>query len=221
MHSPDICASITSVNDVGTAIAARDYVALYEVRIDLIGPTWRHIVRDLPRPWIACNRIPSEGGQALEPEPERCAVLREAADLGADVIDIELLAPGLSDVLEWAKGRTLVLISYHDLNATPCEEMLDGVVSRQCAAGADINKVVTTAEAQGDNVTMLRLIRRHPHLSMVSFAMGSVGMASRVLAPLVGARFTYASLAEGSEAAPGQLTVDNLHAMYEMLGVLE
>jgi len=80
---------------------------------------------------------------------------------------------------------------------------------------------VTTAHSPGDNVTMLELIARHRHLSMVSFAMGPLGMISRVLAPLTGARFVYASLAVGSEAAPGQLTVGDLRSMYETLGVPE
>lgn len=220
MQSPEICASITSVDSVATAIAARDYVSLYEVRIDLIGPAWREVARDLPRPWIACNRIPSEGGEAAESEAERTATLREALELGASIIDIELCADGLSDVLSWAKGKVPVLVSYHDLTGTPQVDTLDDIVTRQCEAGADINKVVTTAHGPADNVTMLQLIRRHGEISMVSFAMGQQGFMSRVLAPLVGARFTYASLSEGREAAPGQLTVGDLRSMYELLGVV-
>ncbi len=220
MQSPEICASITSADSVATAIAARDYVSLYEVRIDLVGPAWREVACELPRPWIACSRIPSEGGQASETEAERTATLREALELGASIIDIELRADGLGDVMSWAKGKVPVVVSYHDLAGTPDADTLDGIVTRQCAAGADINKVVTTARAPADNVTMLQLIRRHRDMSMVSFAMGPQGLMSRVLAPLVGARFTYASLAVGREAAPGQLTVGDLRAMYELLGVL-
>lgn len=221
MRSPEICASITSTDTVGVAIAARDYVSLYEVRIDLVGPAWRDVARELPRPWIACNRIPSEGGTAYGPEPERTAVLREAMELGASIVDVELLSEGLADVMSWAKGHALTLVSYHDVDGTPDARVLDDVVNRQCAAGADINKVVTTAHTPGDNTTMLQLIARHRDLSMVSFAMGPLGMTSRVLAPLAGARFTYASLAVGSESAPGQLTVGDLRAMYETLGVLQ
>lgn len=221
MQSPEICASITSADSVASAIAVRDYVSLYEVRIDLVGPSWREVASDLPRPWIACNRIPSEGGAASESEAERTAILREALELGASIIDIELCADGLGDVMSWAKGKVPVLVSYHDLTGTPGADALDDIVERQCASGADINKVVTTARAPSDNLTTLQLIRRHHDMSIVSFAMGPQGLMSRVLAPLAGARFTYASLAEGREAAPGQLTVGDLRAMYETLGVLQ
>jgi 3-dehydroquinate dehydratase len=52
---------------------------------------------------------------------------------------------------------------------------------------------------------------------MVSFAMGPLGLASRVLCPLIGGYFTYASLGEGKESAPGQLTVDQLKGIYRMM----
>jgi 3-dehydroquinate dehydratase-1 len=209
-----------SLDSIAAAIDARDLVSLYELRIDLVGPAWRDAVRELPRPWIACNRIPSEGGRAVEPEAERIGVLREAVALGASIIDIELMSDGLASVMSWAKGRVEVLVSCHDTEGTPAVQTLDDIVRRQRAAGADISKVVTTACVPGDNVTMLQLVSRHRDLGVVSFAMGPLGMASRVLAPLAGARFTYASLAAGSESAPGQLTVGDLSAMYRALGVL-
>jgi len=52
---------------------------------------------------------------------------------------------------------------------------------------------------------------------MVSFAMGHLGLVSRILCPLVGGYFTYASLGEGRESAPGQLTVGHLKKIYEMV----
>ena len=53
MSLPEICACITSAGDLEAALALRDDVSLYEVRIDLIGDDWRGIVGALPRPWIA------------------------------------------------------------------------------------------------------------------------------------------------------------------------
>ncbi|MCK4579972.1 MAG: type I 3-dehydroquinate dehydratase, partial [Dehalococcoidia bacterium] len=57
-----------------------------------------------------------------------------------------------------------------------------------------------------------------PSARVVSFAMGPVGLVSRVLCPLVGGYFTYASLEAGRESAPGQITARELRRVYQMLG---
>jgi len=202
------------------ALAVRDDVALYEVRIDLIGSDWRGIVESLPRPWIACNRVASEGGAAICPDDDRLASLRQAVDAGAHMVDIELSTQGAGALVADLKGRAQAIVSYHDIHGAGSEDELADVVARERRLGADICKVVTTARTAGDNATMLRLARRFSNEGIVALAMGPLGMASRVLAPLAGARFTYASLASGHESAPGQLTVRDLRAIYETMGVI-
>lgn len=219
MPAPDICACITSAADLPAAVGVADSVSLYEVRIDLIGEEWTGIVGHLPCPWIACNRLASQGGACTLNEDERLASLLRALDLGAAIVDIELSAPRLGEFIESVKGRGTLLVSHHDLDRTEGEEALAAIVHRQRAAGADICKLVTTAGSFGDNVTLLRLTRRLSCMPLVAFAMGEQGMMSRVLAPLAGARFTYASLASGHEAASGQLTVSDLRTIYESMGV--
>ena len=216
MQMPDICACITSIDDLPAAFAAKDKVALYEVRIDLIGEEWTHAL-SLPRPWIACNRLHSEGGTATGPESSRLDSLRHAADMGADMVDIELATPEVGAFVNEVCGRTKVIVSHHDTRGTPPYAELTDLVARQRAIGASICKVVTTARNAADNATMLQLSRRFADVGIVAMAMGPLGMTSRVLAPLAGASFTYASLASGHESAPGQLTVDQLCAIYETM----
>jgi 3-dehydroquinate dehydratase type I len=84
-------------------------------------------------------------------------------------------------------------------------------------AGADVCKVVTTGQRFEDNLAVLQLITNYPKTKMVSFAMGPLGLASRILCPLVGGDFTYASMGKGKESAPGQITAGNLRAIYEMM----
>ncbi|MCK9355796.1 MAG: type I 3-dehydroquinate dehydratase [Dehalococcoidia bacterium] len=218
MPSPDICACITSAGDVAAAHAARDLVALYEVRIDLIGREWPRVVAGLPRPWIACNRMAAEGGACDQSEGERFEVLRRAVGLGAAIVDVELAAPGAATLVADVKGMAHVLVSHHDFSRTCGEEDLALLVDRERRMGADICKVVTTAARAADNVVVLNLARRFADQSLVTFAMGPLGITSRVLGPLAGSAFTYASLAAGHEAAPGQLTVTELHEIYEALG---
>ncbi|MFC1918711.1 type I 3-dehydroquinate dehydratase, partial [Chloroflexota bacterium] len=84
-------------------------------------------------------------------------------------------------------------------------------------AGADICKVVTTARVFEDNLAILQLVSEFPGVELVSFAMGPLGSISRVLCPLVGGDFTYASIKEGQESAWGQITVEELIKVYGMI----
>ena len=220
MLLPEICACITSVGDLGAALAVREDVALYEVRIDLIGDDWRSIVGSLPRPWIATNRVASEGGAAACSDNDRLASLRQAVAAGAHFVDIELSTDGAGALVADLKGRVQLIVSYHDIHGTGSEDELAAIVARERRFGADVCKVVTTAQTAGDNATVLRLARRFSNDGIVALAMGPLGMPSRVLAPLAGARFTYASLASGHESAPGQLMVGQLRAIYETLGAI-
>lgn len=218
MLLPDICACITSVEDAGTANAVRDLVSLYEVRIDLIGSDWIRVVSNLPHPWIACDRVAAEGGACGKPEEERLSELRRAVELGAAIVDVELASPGVESFVAGIKGAARVIVSHHDLTHTGTEDELVRLVEREHGAGADICKVVTTATRASDNVVVLNVARRFAGQSVVSFAMGPLGIASRVLGPLAGGAFAYASLAVWHESAPGQLTVTELRQIYEALG---
>ncbi|MBA7683365.1 Catabolic 3-dehydroquinate dehydratase [subsurface metagenome] len=91
------------------------------------------------------------------------------------------------------------------------------IVQRLLESGADLCKVVTTAQSFTDNFTVLQLIREFPDTKVVSLAMGHLGSVSRILCPLVGGDFTYASIGTGKESAPGQVTVTDLRKIYKMV----
>ncbi len=216
MSGPKICVSI--VNNDPEAVSEIEALAdLYEVRIDLIGDGWEELVPQLRKPWIACNRTADEGGKWQGNEARRVEKLLQAVELGADIVDIELRTRNLDKIMQAIKKRTKCLMSYHDVEKTPSLEEMREIVQRQLSAGADICKVVTTARAFEDNTTVLRLIREFPGLRLVSFAMGPLGGISRVLCPLAGGDFTYASIESGKESAPGQITVKDLTKIYEMV----
>ncbi len=115
------------------------------------------------------------------------------------------------------KKKSKCLLSFHDLEGTPPLEELKKIVDRQLAAGADICKVVTTAQTFADNLAVLQLITEFPKIRVVSLAMGAEGLLSRILCPLVGGDFTYASIEQGKESAQGQITVRDLVKIYEMV----
>ncbi|MEE8420287.1 MAG: type I 3-dehydroquinate dehydratase [Dehalococcoidales bacterium] len=215
MKKPDICAAIVS-EDRAAIKRIEPLVDLFEVRIDLIGAAWREVATSLGKPWIGCNRLKAEGGAWPGSEPERITELLRAAELGAAVIDIELATVNLAEVVRQVKERAACLISFHDTAGTPSPEKLREVVRKQLAAGADICKVVTTARSYADNPPVLQLAADFPQARIVSFAMGPLGYTSRLLSPLFGGDFVYASMGAGKESAPGQLTVRDFRMTYGM-----
>jgi len=216
MKEPRICAVIVD-DDLEAVKKVEPFVDLFEVRIDLIGDGWQELVKQLKKPWIGCNRRADEGGRWQGDETGRVEKLLEATELGADIVDIELRTEGLKQARELIKKRAQCLLSFHELKETPPLSSMREIVQRQLKAGADICKIITTAQKFEDNLTVLQLISEFPQTRIVSFAMGPLGLVSRVLCPLVGGDFTYASIEPGKESASGQITVAGIRELYKMV----
>ncbi len=213
---PGICVSI-----VGTDLTAikkvEPLVDFFEVRIDVIGRGWREVAGRLKKPWIACNRRAEEGGKWRGSERDRIKELLGALELGANIIDVEIATPGAGKIVKEIKGKAECLVSYHNIKKTPTLEKLKETLESERNAGADICKVVTTARTFADNLPVLQLITEFPTVKVVAFAMGEAGQISRILCPLVGGYFTYASIKSGRDSAAGQVTAGELRKIYGMI----
>ena len=218
MNRPRICAAIIN-DDLGKIREVEPLVDLFEIRIDLIGDTWEKVVKIINKPWIATNRTIDEGGKWNGNEARRIERLLKAIELGAEMVDVEFRTKNLKNIVPLVKKRVKCILSFHDTEKTPSITELKSIVDGQMKTGADICKVVTTAKEYRDNLTVLELVRLFHTSRIISFAMGQTGQTSRVLSPLVGADFTYGSIEEGKESAPGQVTVKQLIETYRLLGI--
>lgn len=90
------------------------------------------------------------------------------------------------------------------------------IAGRVWSEGCDIVKLVFKAEKHSDNVTALKLTSKLDFPNIV-FCMGELGTPSRILAPLCGSQWTYASLRSGLETAPGQIDLDTLLELYAII----
>jgi 3-dehydroquinate dehydratase-1 len=216
MDNIRLCVALTN-KDIEAAKKVAPWVDLFEIRIDLIGEGWQELVGHLAKPWIACNRKADEGGSWRGSEEERTGKLLKAVELGANIVDIELSTPGVTGLVRQIKGNAECLLSYHNLDGTPPLEAMKDIIRQQRQAGADICKVATTAHELTDNIAVLELIREFPDIKVVSFAMGWAGQLSRVLCPLAGGYYTYASVEEGKESATGQLPAKVLREIYRLV----
>jgi 3-dehydroquinate dehydratase-1 len=217
MNMPKICAVVVN-SDIKPVKNIEPLVDLFEVRIDIIGDGWQGLVKQLEKPWIATNRTVDEGGNWAGNEARRIEGLLQAIELGADIVDVEFRTKNLKNIVPLVKRRVKCILSFHDIEKTPPLEEMKDIAGRQSKAGADICKVVTTAKEFKDNLAVLQLISEFSENRILAFAMGQLGQVSRILSPLVGADFVYASIEKGKESAPGQMTVQELLKIYEMIG---
>jgi 3-dehydroquinate dehydratase len=68
-------------DDIDVMRSVEPYADLFEVRIDLIGKTWPELAHHIRKPWIATNRMVSEGGKWTGSERARIYELLKAVDL--------------------------------------------------------------------------------------------------------------------------------------------
>jgi 3-dehydroquinate dehydratase type I len=213
----EIPALIKKAENVGANLA--------EIRLDYLEDFngIEEAVEDAKIPLIATNRQYEQGGKRKQNEGERMQRLLELADKGFSMVDVEITTPNLKSVVKNLKKKGVeTIISFHDFNKTPNLAELRKIAASQIKAGADICKIVTKANDISDNLTCLSLVSEMKQkIRMVCFAMGKHGILSRILSPIFGAHFTYASLESGMETAPGQISMQRLKEIYKCLGVGE
>ncbi|MGQ9514364.1 MAG: type I 3-dehydroquinate dehydratase [Thermoproteota archaeon] len=165
-------------------------------------------------PVIATARRVGDGGRFMGSEENRIRLLEKVSKAGYAYIDVELG----SKALAFLSGKNNLIVSWHDFVSTPDVETLEDILNQTVVSGARISKIVTTAVRSIDNITVLRFLARHSKsYKIVCFAMGEEGLPSRVLSPLFGSEFTYASLCSGKETAPGQIPSEELRRIMKEL----
>ena len=195
---------------------------LLELRLDLLGWGRAELREALEEAGsrgirvIATLRERAEGGRWSGDPGEKLDMLAYAAEHGAWLVDVEYSFPLFDEALERLRGR--VLASIHFTETTPMPEILYSYAGDMLRRGASIAKIVAYARSLEHNWRLLGINAKWPG-RVTAFAMGPQGRLSRILAPLMGAAFTYASI--GRASAPGQLSLGDLLTAWRLLGALE
>jgi len=196
---------------------------LVEIRFDLMksASSFSEIRDATERPLIATNRSRAQGGQFSGTQQNRLETLMTAAREGFDYVDIELTSKDDRRVIHNVRqDGAEIVISHHNSKLTPTESTLKSILEKEKRAGADICKIVCTAKSYADNLRCLKFVEKHAtDAKLVCFCMGKHGISSRVLSPILGGYFTFASFRPGLETAPGQIPIDELRSLYKELGV--
>jgi 3-dehydroquinate dehydratase type I len=196
---------------------------LVEVRLDRLRSLqeFANLATHVKTPKIATNKPISCRGMFQGTETERRKTLLDAAKNGFEYVDIELSTTDLQEFISKIKKTgAKTVISFHDFSGTPNPSDLKGILEHEISTGADVCKIVTTAERLEDNLTLLNFTSSvSAQTRIVSFAMGELGKTSRLLSPLFGGFFTFASLMQGEETAAGQMSIQEMKTAYKLLGL--
>ncbi|HBE44415.1 MAG TPA: hypothetical protein DDW17_02905 [Deltaproteobacteria bacterium] len=152
----------------------------------------------------------------------RMDYLIKAIEAGASYVDIEIESDSRyrKDIIEKARSKgCVVIISYHNRHETPSIDSLNSIVTTCFKEGAQIAKVACMVNSPADCARLIGLLGNAGyHGRLVVIGMGAKGKITRVLAPLLGSPFTYASYEEGKETAPGQIEGKRLEEMIRLVG---
>jgi 3-dehydroquinate dehydratase type I len=194
-----------------------------EVRLDCLETSRNlsELVKKTKIPLIASNKLRSERGNFSGTETERQQTLFNAAKNGFEYVDVDLSSPKYKETIgELKQLGAKPIVSYHKFDGALSISEMGTILEKEISSGAVVYKMVTTAKKTEDNLSMLNFVSSmSSRLKLVCFCMGEKGKISRLLSPLFGAFFTFASIELGSETASGQMSIQEMRSAYELLGV--
>ncbi len=204
--------------------AVSEQADLIEIRLDALknfsGLKIQEILNATHLPVIVTNRSATEGGHFQGTEEARINLLLQAIDAGASHVDIELgTDTELRNTLirHAQKAGTKTIVSFHDFHSTPDINTLTQILTHAIEAGADIPKIVTTACSLADVKKLLSLYNLVQDQSLIAFCMGPCGKISRVACLALGAYLTFASPSAGKETAAGQIPLEDMKSILNIL----
>ena len=193
-----LCATITG-QTLAQLIRARNAAGaadLVELRLDGVDDLdVAAALAGRSTPVIVTCRPAWEGGRFTGSEGAREVILRQALDLGAEYVDVELKA-GFKRLIAAHADR--VVISSHDFTGVPAD--LASQVDAMRQSGAAVIKVAVTVASLADTLPLVEIAEEG---DVVVIGMGDAGVVTRLLATRFGSRWTYA----GNAVAPGQMPV--------------
>lgn len=172
-------------------------------------------------PVIATARARSHGGFWKWSEKSRISVLEEAAHSNVDYIDVERDVMDVERIVERFRSVGVqVIVSYHNFDRTPGLYSLTSLFESMRGTGCDICKIATFARSWEDSLLLLTFTMNVSKRGrIVCVSMGRYGIPARILAPLYGSEYTYASLSYEYQTAPDQIPIDKLKQIYITIGL--
>ena len=145
------------------------------------------IVKGISKRAVFTLRSVKQEGKFTGNDEDRIFWLKQLSLAQPMLLDVELQT--LLDVDElvdfFTEQKTRILVSWHDFEKTPANNELVDVLG-QMRIYSNYVKVVTAARNVHDCIRLLELYDVTTALNLISFAMGELGILSRVLCTIYG-----------------------------------
>ena len=182
----------------------------------------KRLLHDLSVPTIVTYRSAEQGGLSNVSVESRYAFwTAQGLSLEAHLYDVEMdiaekfsLAreSGTAAQVDWSR----VICSHHDFQGVPAN--LAQIYEAIAATPARILKIAVHANDAIDCLPVFHILERalKEGREMIAIAMGTAGIATRILGPSRGAFLTYAALENETGTGPGQLSARELKQVYRI-----
>lgn len=145
----------------------------------------------------------------------RKKIILKALNLGFDYIDVELSLISNLDLSK--RGKTKIILSFHDFEKTPHVNKLISIVNRMREYNVELLKIATVVNEDQDIKNLFQiLLNKKKNEKIIVVGMGNKGQITRVLGPFLGSFLTFAST-QYSETAPGQINIEKMKNIYKLL----
>ncbi len=219
-----ICLSIAvdSLDEAVETANRKDLACdIVEVRLDFLKDTSDiKKLSGIEKPLMITCMPEYEGGKYTGSEKDRIMLLESCLEF-SKYVSIELKAePVVRDgfIKRAKEAGVRVIIAHHDFEKTPSIQDIKDILKLEAEAGADIVKISYMAVDASDVLHMMQAISEIDIMpDIIALSMGEKGSLSRVIAPSLGAYLTFGCAEKGKEVAPGQLTVNELRQIGDLL----
>ena len=206
-----ICVSIAD-KDLAKVKSILEKFDFCELRLDLIKPDINEIKGLIKKNRNVIVTCRENAGV------DRIQYLIEAIKSKPKYLDIEFetelkIKRTLIDLCE--KHGVKRIHSYHNFEYTPDFKNLITIAENEYSSFKPaIIKIATYVNKENDNITLLSLLSSK--IPLVVLGMGDLGRKTRLIAPLLGSKFTFASI-DNKPSAPGQLDYFAMKDFYNKL----
>ncbi|MGV8084970.1 MAG: type I 3-dehydroquinate dehydratase [Candidatus Bilamarchaeum sp.] len=217
-----ICLSIANIS-LKKCLSLLKEVECAEIRLDKLKLTEQEIVMVFSshKNLIATNRKMNTT-ESVEQQNKRVKELEIAINSGAAFVDLDIeesaeIKKHVADVAK--KKGTKIIISYHNFDNTPPEAQLIEIVQKCNNEHVDLVKIACQANNKRDSALLLGLLGKFDNLLVIG--MGEKGQITRIVAPLLGSKLTFASISKENTTASGQMPYKKLKKIMSQLEGLE
>ena len=174
-------------------------------------------------PVLFTRRSTKEGGEPIPLSEEQVVALMAAvcASGAVDLVDFEMNndAEHIARVRAAAHAHGVqLLLSFHNFQSTPAQELLCQRFAQAQALGADVAKIAVMPQRLEDVLAVLAATLESSQkldIPVASMSMGGFGALTRLVGGMFGSAMSFAVGAAAS--APGQVPIEDMHTVLAIL----